>query len=317
MLNNFPAVSSPGHGIEMPPEGGVDESHGDKSEAFLARARRDFHAALLANGVLTVNDKGVASNADGGQRSSVAFAKRIADSLLVETVGERLAGQTSGGEFETACADFVRSTFLRLGMLRPGEWSVTKVAGRRSIEYIAAYDQYSHLLDLDLAVKANPELRAVLGNAYVIAPDVVVVRAPVDDDFINSDELIVDESVARLASLRRVNQPRGLLHAVISCKWTLRSDRAQNARSESLNLIRNRKGRLPHIAVVTAEPSPSRLASLALGTGDVDTLYHFALPELIEAVHAEDNDEAISMLDTMVSGKRLKDIADLPLDLAI
>lgn len=288
-----------------------------KSQAFLAQARRDFHAALLSSGVLTVNDKGVASNADGSQKSSVEFAKHIAEALLVETVGERLAGQTSGGEFETACADFVRTTFLRLGMLRPGDWSVTKVAGRRSIEYIAAYDQYSHLFDLDQAVKRNPDLRAVLGNAYVIAPDVVVVRQPVEDEFINASDLIVDDSVGRLASIRKVNQPRGILHAVISCKWTLRSDRAQNARSESLNLIRNRKGRLPHIAVVTAEPSPSRLASLALGTGDIDTLYHFALPELIEAVHAEDNDEAILMLDTMVTGKRLKDISDLPLDLAI
>ncbi len=37
------------------------------------------------------------------------------------------------------------------------------------------------------------------------------------------------------------------------------SDRAQNTRSEALNLIRNRKGRLPHIVVVTEEPSPSRL----------------------------------------------------------
>lgn len=288
----------------------------DKSQAFLAQARRDFHAALLASGVLTVNEKGVASNADGSQKSSIAYAGRVAQALLVETIGERLAGQTSGGEFETACADFVRATFLRLGMLRPGDWSVTKVAGRRSIEYIAAYEQYAHLLELDTAVRQNPELRAVLGNAYVIAPDIVVVREPVEDELINANEYIVDETVGRFASIRRVNQPQGILHAVISCKWTLRSDRAQNARSEALNLIRNRKGRLPHIAVVTAEPSPSRLASLALGTGDIDTLYHFALPELIQAVHAEENDEAVSMLDTMVSGNRLKDIADLPLDLA-
>lgn len=289
---------------------------GHQSTALLTMARRGFHASLLASGVLTVNERGVASNADSSQRSSIAYAGRIARELLVDTVGERLAGQTSGGEFETACADFVSATFSRLGMLRPGDWSVTKVPGRRSIEYIAAYEQYAHLMDLDEAVRANPELRAVLGNAYVIAPDIVVIRHPVDDEFINADELIVDESVARRASIRRANQPRGILHAVISCKWTLRSDRAQNARSESLNLIRNRKGRLPHIAVVTAEPSPSRLASLALGTGDIDTLYHFALPELIAAVHAEDNDEAIAMLDTMVSGNRLKDIADLPLDLA-
>lgn len=287
------------------------------SQAAFAEARREFHASLLASGVLAVNAAGVASNADSSQRSSIAYAKHIADRLLVETVGERLAGQTSGGEFETACADFIRATFTQLGMLRPGEWEVLKVAGRRSIEYIARYEQYSHLAELDQAVKDNPQLRAVLGNAYVIAPDVVVVRKPVDDELINRDELLVDETVARRTAIRSVNQELGILHAVISCKWTLRSDRAQNARSEALNLIRNRKGRLPHIAVVTAEPSPSRLASLALGTGDIDCLYHFALPELIEAVVRSDNDEAYTLMTAMVDGKRLRDIADLPLDLAI
>jgi hypothetical protein len=289
----------------------------EPGEAAFAQARRDFHASLLASGVLTVNEKGVASNADGSQKSSIQYARHIADRLLVETVGERLAGQTSGGEFETACADFVRATFTRLSMLRPGDWEVHKVTGRRSIEYIARYEQYAHLAELDDAIRDNPQLRAVLGNAYVIAPDVVVVRKPVSDELINQDETLVDATVARRTAIRKLNQERGILHAVVSCKWTLRSDRAQNARSEALNLIRNRKGRLPHIAVVTAEPSPSRLASLALGTGDVDCLYHFALPELIEAVERSTNDEAFSLIETMVEGKRLRDIADLPLDLAV
>ena len=82
-------------------------------------------------------------------------------------------------------------------------------------------------------------------------------------------------------------------------------------------MIRNRKGRTPHIVVVTAEPTPSRLASLALGTGDVDTVYHFALPELVKAVEASGNDEAVSMLGILMGGKRLRDISDLPLDLAV
>lgn len=77
------------------------------------------------------------------------------------------------------------------------------------------------------------------------------------------------------------------------------------------------QGRTPHIVVVTAEPTPSRLASLALGTGDVDTVYHFALPELVKAVEASGNDEAVSMLEILMGGKRLRDISDLPLDLAV
>ena len=72
------------------------------------------------------------------------------------------------------------------------------------------------------------------------------------------------------------------------------------------------------IVVVTAEPLPSRLASLALGTGDIDCVYHFALRELQEAVAAlRMEEEAKQMLRDLVDGLRLKDISDLPLDLAI
>ena len=108
-----------------------------------------------------------------------------------------------------------------------------------------------------------------------------------------------------------------ILHASISCKWTMRSDRAQNIRTEGLNLIRNRKGQTPHIAAVTAEPLPTRLASLALGTGDLDCVYHFALPELRQAVEKVGGEDQLEMLLGMISGKRLRDISDLPFDLAI
>ena len=90
-------------------------------------------------------------------------------------------------------------------------------------------------------------------------------------------------------------------------------NRSQNARTEGLNLIRNRKGKSPHIVVVTAEPLPSRLASLALGTGDIDCVYHFALPELQKAASSETD---LDLLDTLVGGSRLRDISDLPFDLA-
>jgi hypothetical protein len=90
-----------------------------------------------------------------------------------------------------------------------------------------------------------------------------------------------------------------------------------NARAEALNLVRNRKGHLPHVVVVTGEPLPSRLASLALGTGDIDCVYHFALLELMKTVEDAGFSDAQDMLAIMVNGKRLKDISDLPLDLAV
>ena len=126
-----------------------------------------------------------------------------------------------------------------------------------------------------------------------------------------------DGDVSKMADIRKANGGKPLLHASVSAKYTMRSDRAQNSRTEALNLIRNRKGHLPHIVVVTAEPMPNRLASLALGTGDIDCVYHFALYELIRAVKEVGSEDAAETLETLVQGKRLKDISDLPLDLAV
>jgi hypothetical protein len=157
----------------------------------------------------------------------------------------------------------------------------------------------------------------LLGRDYIIAPDIIIVREPESDEVINAKQFLVDDTVALRSGIRQRNNTLPLLHASISCKWTLRSDRAQNARSEALNLIRNRKGRAPHIVVVTGEPLPSRLASLALGTGDIDCIYHFALPELIAGVNGLGLEDSANLVKIMVDGKRLKDISDLPLDLAV
>lgn len=280
-----------------------------------AEARRAFHAALLES-TLTINSSGVVSNADSSNTSSKAIARGIAERLKAETIGERIAGQTSGNQFEGICAEFVRTTFLKLGHLRPGDWDVHQVSGRNRLE-IAKYEQYAHLVALDRAAKNDAELAAALGSDYTITPDIVVVRGTESDDAINRPELLVNERVTTLASLRSRTGGLPLLHASISCKWTIRSDRAQNARSEALNLVRNRKGHLPHIVVVSAEPTPSRLASIALGTGDIDCVYHFALYELQETVKALGLHDSADLLAVMVNGNRLKDISDLPLDLAV
>lgn len=285
-----------------------------QSAKFL-EARKQFHSELLAS-ILTINTQGVVSNADSSNDISKNIAKGIADLLKAETIGERLAGQTSGSRFEGVCSNFVCDTFQNLSHLRPGNWDVHQVSGRNRLE-IAKYEQYAHLVSLDRAAKSDPELAAALGSDYTITPDIVIVRNPEADDTINKNSILVNNKVSTLASLRKSHNPCPLLHASISCKWTIRSDRAQNARSEALNLIRNRKGRLPHVVVVTAEPTPSRLASIALGTGDIDCVYHFALYELQETVKRLALKDAADLLSVMVEGNRLKDISDLPLDLAV
>lgn len=284
------------------------------TEAHIAQARKNYHADLLRS-VLTINKNGVPTNADKDSKLSVRIAQGIAEQLE-STTGERLAGQTSGSEFELINAQFLTNTFMRLEHMRPGKWEIKRI-GNRNRMAIAAFEQYEHLIALERAAKYDPGLAAALGSDYTITPDVIIIQHLLSDGEINSPFPVVDDTVSRHAAIRESNGGNPLLHASISSKWTIRSDRSQNSRSEALNLIRNRKGHLPHIVVVTAEPLPSRLASIALGTGDIDCVYHFALHELKASVEAANADDALEMLNIMVDGKRLKDISDLPLDLTL
>jgi NgoMIV restriction enzyme len=293
-----------------------------RSTPLFQAARTSYHAALLEKGVLCLTARKnpkrnlpneFPSNADGDSAASIAIARTIFDLIQSKsTVGARLAGQISGSKFEQITRSFVQETFSALKTLRPGRWDFEPK--KRSI---FRFEQYHHLAELFEMARKNPEIAVLLGSDYVIAPDVLIVREPEPDEVINSGQYLVDDTVALRSGIRRRNNELPILHASISCKWTLRSDRAQNARSEALNLIRNRKGKLPHIAVVTGEPLPSRLASIALGTGDIDCVYHFALPELIAGVDQLGAEDSVHLVSIMVNGKRLKDITDLPLDLAV
>jgi NgoMIV restriction enzyme len=302
------------------------------AKPLIAVARKQFHAALL-NGILTADKAGVPNIADKDSEASVAIAKGIVTRIGRAVTQIKEAGQTSGKKFEEAVGDYLRATFLKLQHLRPGGWEVRDRRSSESVE-ISNFEQYEHLTKLMEMIEADAAVAAALGSDYIITPDVVVLRRPEPENRLNNPFSVADAACARLTPLRKINRPdtrttvRGkevehatlLLHASVSCKWTLRSDRAQNARSEALNLIRNRKGRVPHIVAITPEPLPSRIASLALGTSDLDCVYHVALPELQAAVDdlakAGRGDQKKD-LATLVNGKRLRDIGDLPLDLVI
>ncbi len=251
--------------------------------------------------------------ADAGNRSSIAIATGMVELLGCQPASGTLAGQSTGGRFELLTKDFLERAMASLQHLRPGDWMYSIQAN------ISEFDQYEHLASLAEIVKETDTLAAALGMDYIVKPDIVMGRQPLVDAEINRNDLLVGEEilVCNLSPLRVANNPYPILHASISCKWTLRSDRSQNARTEALNLVRNRKGGLPHIVAVTAEPLPTRLAALALGTGDLDCVYHFALPELQAAIAEADNQDQGDMLDTLIAGRRLRDISDLPFDLAV
>nr|WP_198526269.1 NgoMIV family type II restriction endonuclease [Cellulosimicrobium sp. MM] len=90
----------------------------------------------------------------------------------------------------------------------------------------------------------------------------------------------LDLTVARQGTLDRL--PR--LEVGLSLKWSLRTDRAQDCRSQGAKMSALRRGRMPHFAVVTMEPRPYMLNLLGGGSGDVDCVYHLDLPALTAAV---------------------------------
>jgi hypothetical protein len=155
---------------------------------------------------------------------------------------------------------------------------------------ITDFSQYWHLRQVQAAITNDESglLREVLGGDYLIKPDVTVWRDELDPP---------------------------VLHASIACKWTIRSDRVQNVRHEAIILTRHRRGKTPHFAAVTAEPLPSRLASIARGTGEVDCTYHLDLAQLVEAVSEAGNPSQRDILQELIDHQRIKDITELPVDL--
>lgn len=290
-------------------------------KVLIAEARNHFYERLFETNTLTLTRAGVASNADTSSRGSKAIAGKIVDILrdkhnyVVNTV-DKISGQTLGRQFELLTMEFLQETFPRLQNLRPGQWSILQLGNNNKLK-TSDFEQYEHLAYLNALTTENAQLAAALGNDYMVAPDVVIYRNLYEDEEINAGQCILNDDICKMAAIRKSNGGKPLLHASVSAKYTMRSDRAQNSRTEALNLIRNIKGHLPHIVVVTAEPMPNRMASLALGTGDIDCVYHFALYELIEAVNEVGSEDANEILETLVQGKRLKDISDLPLDLAV
>ena len=195
-------------------------------------------------------------------------------------------GQTLGREFESEVANDLRVRLVEANQDRM--WDVQH-PGRP----LAEFEQYQHLGVLDQIIDDDDTgvLALAIGRDYEVAPDVTIGETVPQHIF-------------------------PLLHATVSCKATIRSDRAQNVRLEAFMLNRHRNGRLPHIVVVTAEPLPSRLASLCRGTGDIDAVYHLALPQLQAAVAAVGAPNQQSVLNELVAQRRLLDYSELIATLA-
>ena len=286
--------------------------------ATLAELRSAYHQRLCGTVLsATVGPNGLPYHniADGANANSVAIARAMVERIGHPIHDVKLKPQQLGQLFANATCDYLRGCFGHLAHLRPGTFAFAADQPRDGIKL---YDQYAHLAILSDLAKIHKELRSTLGGEYLVMPDIVVLKRPFTDAEINAaGEFVADDGLATLTPLRQADTLRPTLHASVSCKWTMRSDRAQNIRTEALNLLRNRKGQAPRIAAVTFEPMPSRLVSIAIGTGDVDCTYHVALHELRAAIHELGLQDQEEQLDDLIVGRRIRDISDLPLDLAI
>lgn len=248
-----------------------------------------FAATLL--GWKSLRRGGLAPNtADSDNSPSIAIASTVLDMLGVPRgVVSGVVNPQSGRPLELAVAETLAAELPRLDPTRG--WMVDGTQ-----KPITAFVQYDHLEQVDALVKSSPELRVTLGTDYLIKPDVVV-------------------------GLPGRHGEKPFLHAAVSCKWTIRSDRVQNIRHENTQMIRHRRERLPHLVTVTAEPLPSRLASIARGTGEVDAVYHIAYDALDQALAALSraavvSKEQLDAWDEVTSQGRVRPFSDLAPTLA-
>ena len=223
--------------------------------------------------------------ADVDSAESMTIAAGVLDALGVERDVISDVPRDPGGPLEQAVCDHLATRLARLQSDRL--WLVSRGT------VITDFDQYVHLREVDALVRANPQLRITVGMDYLIRPDVTV-------------------------SLGMMPTASGLppLHAAISCKWTIRSDRVQNIRHECLQMIRHRRGRQPHLVTVTAEPLPSRLASIARGTGEVDAVYHIAFDAMADSVARFANPEQIDAWREVTAQRRVLSYEHLGVTLA-
>ena len=236
---------------------------------------------VFVQALLGYTTSGKPNTADGDNAQSVAIAERVLEILGITSAAP--GAQPGGAALEDGVHRFLATD---LPSRDPDRAWVVKRGGA-----ISQFQQYAHLARLDRLVAQHEELRVEIGQDYLISPDV---------------------TVSFDAGLQRP-----ILHAAISCKFSIRSDRVQNIRHEGVAMIRHRRGRQPHIVTVTSEPLPSRLAAICRGTGEVDAVYHVCLPELQDAVSTVGNSKQERDLNESVDQGRLYDIHTLGRHLAI
>jgi hypothetical protein len=231
-------------------------------------------------------DSGNPNTSDNGDDGSKELGRALFEEIGVPEGQEGPANP--GSYLEQAIVDHLQP-------LRP---DLTIRRSRSAIEF----EQYAHLRVFPEFRKRHVGTARQIGHlrklADALPPSATALKlqtalATTAAEFALQDEMserlksyMPEESLLKLditcGSEREGMEP--LLHLGLSSKWTLRTDRAQDCFSQGSKLASQRRGPMPHYAVITMEPRPAMLKILADGSGAVDYVYHVDLPALTRAI---------------------------------
>ncbi|MEX5301921.1 NgoMIV family type II restriction endonuclease [Kocuria sabuli] len=234
------------------------------------------------NGQVTANP----NTSDANDPGSVELGQALFSELGVPS--EKMVGKDAGARMEEAIQQHLQPLRPDLAICR----------SRSALEF----EQYAHLRVFPEYVSKHREAAPSLEQLQKIAdqlPASVATShlkkglAKATAEFAEQDRMsarlklyMPEESLLKLdLTCASVDEGReSFLHLGLSSKWSLRTDRAQDCVSQGSKLASQRRGPMPHYAVITMEPRPAMLKIIADQSGSVDYVYHLDLPALIRAM---------------------------------
>ncbi len=263
----------------------------------------DAEGGSVALGRALFEALGVASDASGSNETGLPFAERVTADLMA-----RLVNQGSTYEVVPERPLNAFQQYRHVGALADIEIEPSR-------DYMRAWAKLRTAVERNIAGPPRTTQRlAQLSDAVEDAVQAEVTKRRSAMYEVGSESLLKLDVT--------VTDPRGgrlpQLEVALSLKWTLRTDRAQDCRSQGAKLSALRRGRMPHFAALTMEPRPYMLNLLCGGSGDVDCVYHLHLPALTQAISSlygpmnnKNSRRTIDTFERLVEQRRLRDYDEL------
>ena len=274
--------------------------------------------APFASTLCGFRPNGNPNTSDNHDDLSKVLGRALFDQLGVPA--GQIARKDPGADMEIAIVDHLKELRPELDLRR----------SRSAVEF----EQYAHLGVFpefrEGHVNASPridrlrELAASLpasSAATKVQTEISRVETLFEEQDRISERLISnmpEESFLKLDITCGEDQPglKPRMHVGLSSKWSLRTDRAQDCVSQGSKLASQRRGPMPHFAVITMEPRPAMLRILADGSGAIDYVYHLDLPALTRAMAVVRSGKPAGWppgrtFDRLLQQGRLRDYDDL------